>query len=288
MSSLPPDTSVFGSNNVGAGFNTGGTYFGNQWSTDGYGNAIQNGQYTGQNAYDASVDRYHQMAAGAGAQAPVTLDQGQSDQSRGLQMDALGMLRNQATGAAPSAAAIVSQRANEGAANAAARSGVAGHGMGARIASMGATMPAVAQQATTANATNAGNRSAETQAGASAYATGAGQVNAQDVGAATQNAQLDAQQRALAQQREEYFNQMAADTRTAQGQNQDTKNAQIDQMHATGAANAAADDAAEYGAAKQGASMGISALMGLSDPRSKQNIRPLSMGSLAHLRSGGR
>lgn len=271
------------------------------WSADGYGNQLSNGSYVGDNAYDTSVANDRQQANTSNAPS-VQLDQGQANQSRGLQMGALGMLRTQATGAAPSAAAILSQRANEQAGAAMARSGVAGHGMGARIAGMGAAAPQVMSQANAANAANAASRAQEVSAGQNAYATGAGQVNTQDIGAATAQANLDAAQRAQNQQREEYYDQLGYDTRRVQANNAQTYNTQeeaktlADQQYRDAKEN---QTVGQVMAAGNGLLTGGSGMMSAmqqagqpqptppdqtsSDPRTKMNI-----GSLSGLRRGGR
>ena len=219
----------------GKGFGTGtadDTGFQNQkrdpnWSPTGLGNAYVDGQYIGDNAYDQSVDQDRSDARKMRGSAPVSLDQGQANESRGLQMNALGMLRAQGAGTAPSAAAINSQRANEAAASNMAHAG--GHGIGARLGAMGVGAPGMASTALAANAANANTRAGEVSAGQQAYAQGAGTVNTQDIGAATTNAQFDAAQRALAQQHEEYYDQLAYNTRRAQAANQIAAKTQTDQ-----------------------------------------------------------
>lgn len=250
------------------------------WSPDGMGNQLSGGVYSGTNAYDDSVNYDRSQANNAPATTGVQLDQGQSNQSRGLEMGALGMLRNQATGAAPSAAAITSQRANEAAANQAARAGVAGHGMGARIAGMGAAMPAVAQQATTANAANSAARAAETSAGTQAYSSGAGTMNSQDIGTATTQAGLDATQRALNNQRQQYYDQLGSDTRQTQAQNLQTAMSQQAAAQQAQRNYQDAYDAQQWNGAKT--VVGTAASLATSDPRAKTNVRPMT-GSLASL-----
>jgi hypothetical protein len=239
-----------------------------------YNGAPQGQTYWGgdPNAADKDVARYRGLAQNPG-QAPVQLDQTQANESRGLTLGALGALRAQAEGTAPSAAAIMSQRANEDAARAAARAGL--HG----VAGYRAAQPGIASQALAANASNAAQRGAELHRSAGEYAGAAGAINAGDIGAATANARLVAQQNALDQQRRQAYEQMAWNTRNAQLQGNEQAHQQIQNSLVSGANAANQEKAADWQHGKDliGGGTGIvSSLFGFSDPRTKTCIGSLA------------
>ena len=250
------------------------TYFG------GYGDALDpNGNpINGTSAADQDVERYRKM--GAAAQPAAQLDQTQANESRGLQMGALGLLRQQSDGSAPSSAAILSQRANQ---NAIAQAGqiVAGaKSAGGGIAALRGAGNAAGNSMLAGNAANADARAGEISRGQSAYASSAGALNAGDIGAATTDAQLEAQQHALDQQRRQGFERMAWNTRNAQLLGQEQGHRQfIDQ----GAANEAASAAEKNGLWNKGKDLFSGATSILSDERTKTHI-----GSLSSLMRGRR
>ncbi len=191
------------------------------WSADGHGNAIYDNIYEGENAYDKSVDEYRRRGNplnpdGTRKVEALTLNQGQADESRGLEMSALGMLRRQGQGTAPSSAQILSDRANQGAVQNAGQQVTAARGIGNRIA---ASQNAGTQAGTAmlaGNAANANMRAGEISQGQGAYSGGAGAVNTQDIGAATTNAQLEAQQRKLEELHQQANERLGYDTRRTQ------------------------------------------------------------------------
>lgn len=188
------------------------------WSPDGYGNQAYGGEYYGKNAYDKDVDRYQALGNAAQNVAPVQINQGPANESRGLQIGALGLLRAQADGSAPSSAQILSQRANEAAAMQGASQGAGARTAGSAIAAARAGGSAAGTAALTANAANANQRAAETSRGQQQYAGATQHAEGQDIQGALSQAQLDAQQRALNEQRQQYMERQAYDTRGVQHQ----------------------------------------------------------------------
>jgi hypothetical protein len=182
------------------------------WSKDGQGNEQINGLQWGTNAYDRDVDRARAKGEAAQGRAALTVDQGQAGQSRGLQLNALEMLRRQGSGEAPSAAAAVAQRANQNAALAAGQRATGARSAGGALAALrnGAGAPLGA------NAANAGARAGENSQGQQGFAAGAGTLGGQDIGVATQDARLEAGQRAMNEQQQQFNERLAFDTRGAQ------------------------------------------------------------------------
>ncbi len=258
------------------------------WQMDGGGNAVVNGwQKAGTNAFDKDVDRDRQMGSQGQNRAAVQLDQTNANQSRGLQMGALGYLRNQANGTAASSAQILGQRANQNAVTQAGQAvtGASG-GIGAHLAAQRAASNAALGQAMGTNAQNASTRAAEISRGQSEYASGAQGVEGQDIQAATANATLEAQQRALNEKRQQEFEQRAWNVRDSQQKAADDYRRQ--QQQAENARNQQRDyESAEDDAAlRNTVSVGLAGVSGLggSDERMKKNINP--MGSLGHLARG--
>ncbi len=238
---------------------------------------------TNLNVYDKDVERYR--ARGAQTQPAIKLDQAHADQAREMQMGSLGHLERQANGSAPSSAAILSQRANEGAAQSMAAAGMRRGGPGAAIAGMNAGSQAASGQALAANAQNANMRAAEVSRGQGAFAAGAAGAQGQDIQAATANAQLTAQQRALDEQRQQANERLGWDTRHAQLGNRATYD-RLGQTAAQNQRNATnAEDQARYdegmGYVNLGTSWMQGAAGGVSDARAKRDVTP--MGSLSSL-----
>lgn len=199
-----------GTENVGA---TGDTSASPGWSSSGGGEEIKGGyKQGGTSAYDKSVDRYRQMGADRAGRGAATLDQGQAGQTRGLQLNALEMLRRQGSGEAPSAAAAVAQRANQNAALMAGQRATAARTTGGALAALRMS----GGESLGANAANAGARAGEISQGQQGYAAGAGTLGGQDIGAATANANAEATQRALNQAAEQRFERLGWDTRNTQ------------------------------------------------------------------------
>ncbi len=257
--------------------------------------------------WDDEVNRFQGMGAASHGRAAPQLDQTQANESRGMQMGALGLLQRQADGSAASSAEILSQRANQNAATQAAQSATAARGLGSRLVAQNTAGTAAAGQALAGNAANANARAAEISRGQSQYTAGAGAVRGQDIGAATQNAKLVAQQRALNEAREQGMERLAHDTRTTELEAGMEAQAQHDERVAEMNRRIAAAKASKEAAVTQAfgtvSSMGAGALgAGLSakkmtaakpqqpkptdtsDERAKTSIRP--MGSLGHLMRG--
>ncbi len=247
-------------------------------------------------AYDKDVNRLR--AEGAQTQDAVQLDQSEANQSRDMQLGSLGHLMDQANGSAASSAQILSQRANQAAAQQIGAAGLRKGGPGAAIASMNMAAPQVGAGALAANAQNANMRAGEISRGQSAYASGALGAHGQDIQAATANAQLVAQQRALDESRQQANEKLAWDTRKAQmnNANEFTGQRQTEELHRrqTSAAQAAEDEAKVYGYANMGLGAvtgGVAAVQTAApkDPKEtsgsdeRMKMRSVPMGSLSSL-----
>ncbi len=266
------------------------------------------GQYgtAGTEAWDQDVDRARRMGEEGQHRTAVQLDQTQANESRGMEMGALGMLRRQGDGSAPSAAAILSNRANEGAVQAAGQQQTAARGIGARIAATGAAGQQAGQTALAGNAANANLRAGEISHGQGSYAGATGAVQGQDIGAATTNAQLEAQQRAMNEARQQEFERRAWNTRNTESMAEDrfAKNSreagmEVERANLAAQANKSAQDqftmntinsgvqgmisgAAKADAADKAGGRDTSG----SDSRTKQDIHSMHMGSLGALYRG--
>jgi hypothetical protein len=228
------------------------------WGGDSY--YEQDGKFVdGTNGADKDVERYRNM--GATSQAGPQLDQTQANQARGLQMGSLGMLENAARGNAPSQAAIMgqsmgSQTMGAGLSAASAASG----GPGSQLAGMRAAITGTTQ----ANQQNAGQlmamRNKESATDMGAFAHGASGVRGQDISAATTNAQLEGQQRALNEQRQQSFERMAFDTRNAELNAQMQQRAQRDAEEQAQRAARDAEEAAFYNKVKAVGNIGFGSL----------------------------
>jgi hypothetical protein len=175
----------------------------------------QVGGFGGQ-TWDEATQGYRDAGAAYQQRGALTLDQSQADKARAIQMGSLGLLRRQATGEAPSASEILSQRANEQGAQNMAEAGLHARGPGAAVAANGAAMRTGSLAMLGLNAQNAAQRAQEISRGQSGYSGSAGALRGQDIAAATSNAQLEAQQRALNEAAQQNYEQMAYDTRQAQ------------------------------------------------------------------------
>ncbi len=237
------------------------------------------------NPYDTDVNRLR--ARGNETQAPVRLDEEQADYSRKLQMGSLGLLRKQADGSAPSSAEILSQRANQNAGSAAARGVASARGPGAGVAAFGGANDAAMNQAMGQNVQNAGVRAGEISRGQGAYAAGGLAAQGQDISAATTNAQLQAQQRALNETRQQANERLAWDTRHSQMTNRAEYDRQMQRAEHNQRVATNAEEKADYDEAKGYVDGTVGAVMGGigigSDERLKMNI-----GSLGHLMRGKR
>lgn len=229
---------------------------------------------------DADVDRYRSL--GAATQPAAQLDQTQANESRGLMMGGLGLLKAQGDGSAPSAAGILSQRANENAAMQGARAGAGARSIGGAIAGINNASAGASGQALATNAQNAGTRAQEISHGQGAYASGASNMEGQDIQAAAANAQYQAQQNALNQQRQQGYERLGWNTRNAALQGDAQIHQQNTAQQQADLAAKRAGHAADVERVKDiyGGTTGIVTGL-LSDERVKSGIVP--MGSLASL-----
>ncbi len=271
------------------------------WDPSGNYNKIQTGEKTTGsdeahggaarvNQYQADVARSRER--GAQTRPAIQVDETQADGARQLQMGGLGMLRQQATGEAPSSAAILSQRANQGAAQAMGSAGLTKGGPGAAIAAQSRATPAAAQGAMAMNAQNADRRAGEISRGQAAFAGGALGVQGQDIAAATTNAQLEAQQRAVDEQHQQSNERLAWDTEHTRMANRLEYRRQTQTAAHNQAQALSAEAAQDYNEAMGWVGMGAGAVSGglsgagSSDPRAKTNV--IDMGSLSSLRRNRR
>ena len=256
------------------------------YSPDGRGYKIVNGyEQAGTNAYDTDVARDRTMGAASNNRAAVTLDQGAANQSRALQMNGLGLMGQAARGQAPSRAAALGQSSTENTIRAASAGTAGARGPGASIAAMNGAQIVSANKMGANNAAIGDMRAAEMAKAQSEYAAGAQHVQGQDVSAATTNAQLEAQQRALNEARQQGFEKRGWDVRKTQSQAADEyAREQAAQANARARARQA-DQAYEDAQIDKSISTFESALMGAagSDERMKKHIRPLKMDGLSNL-----
>jgi hypothetical protein len=256
------------------------------YSPDGEGYAVVNGyKQAGTSAYDADVNRDRADGTAAQSRTAVQLNQGAANGSRGMQMDALGMMGTAAHGAAPSRAAALGQTSTDNTIRAASAGMGGARGPGASIAAMNGAQVGAANKMGANNAAITDMRAAEMAKAQGEYAMGAQGVEGQDIGAATANAKLEAQQRALNEARQQADEQRGFGVRKSQSQNADDwsrqQQAQADAIARSQQAQSAADDATQ----QHDISMVEGWLMGAagSDERMKRNIRPLTMGGLGLL-----
>ncbi len=255
------------------------------YQEDGGGEQVINGwRQAGTNAYDQDVDRYRKMGDEGQTRGPVRVNQTQSNESRGLMSGALGLLRRQGEGSAPSAAEIMSGRANQNAVAAAGQQVTSARGTGNRIAAAQTAGAQAGQQSLAANAANADMRAAEISHGQNAYAGGTTGLRAQDIGVATQDAQLDAQQRALNEARQQAMEKRAWDTRNTQQQGADRysrdQQAQDLARSQQDAAQSGADWDRGINNLKTATAIGASVP---SDPKTKEHIHSMTTGGLGGL-----
>ncbi len=169
----------------------------------------------GNESWDDAVTGYRDTGAAMQQRAAPVLDQRQADQSRGLQLNALDMLRRQGSGQAPSSADILSQRANQTAVQNAGAQVTGARTAGGGIAALRGAGNAAGNAMLAGNAQNADARAGEISRGQGAFASGAGTAQGQDIHAATTNAQLEAGQRALNEAGQQGYEAMAWNTRNA-------------------------------------------------------------------------
>lgn len=245
----------------------------------------------GTSAFDKDVERARRMGAEGQRRGAPFVDQTQAGQSRELEMNALGMLRAQGAGTAPSAAQTLSQRVNQNAVQNAGQQMTAARGIGSRIASAQGAGQQAGQAMLAGNAANAASRAGEISQGQTAYSASASGARGQDIGYATADAQFEAQQRALNEARQQRFERMGWDTRKTQQQAEDDwKRMSDDQKIAIAQQQEAArgrDDATTLGAINLATAGGSGLATGTgSDERMKAHVRPMAMGSLSSLFHG--
>ena len=237
-------------------------------------------------AYDADVARDRSMADASNARVAPQLDQTQANQSRGLQMGALGLMSAAAQGNAPSQAAALGMSANDSAARAALAGSAGARGPGAAVAAMNGVQINAANVMGQRNAAITNMRANEMAANQGQYVSGAQQLQGQDIAAATTNAQLEAQQRALNEQRQQGFERRGWNVRNMESSAEDRYKRNTDQALATNEANDLARQDKSSQQDQQRGAMYMSAVSSAagaagSDERMKRNIKPMPMGSLS-------
>ncbi len=274
-----------------------------EWGGQGNDIDYQGQEIAGTSGATRDVNRYRDIAGHPLYTSGPQIDQFDSDNSRGLQMNALGMLQSRAQGGMTPAQALAS-RQTQGA--------VAG------VQSTAASIKggAMARAAAARGAQNTGSRvfaqgqqdqaalQAREMADASGQYFGAAQgQRAQDLGVAASQAQLDAQQRAAADQREGFYEDQAQNTKNAELSHKLGRN----EADASAANAAKAQSIAESKAAADRANTAVSAGIGgfkggvqaydnatktgepdpndtTSDPQAKRAIRPVSDAEAARLK----
>lgn len=178
------------------------------YRTDENGRAIE-----GTSGADVDASRYRDL--GARREASIALDQRQANQARGQQTDALALQRDAARGGAPSRAAELGKLATTQGSQQAAAAQV-GRGLGGSLRATRAAVGGQGQAGGSAAMQAGDMRAQEMAANRQGYMGGASGMRRQDIGAATANAKLEAQQRALEEQRQQAYEKMAWDTQNAQ------------------------------------------------------------------------
>jgi len=120
-----------------------------------------------------------------------------------------------------------------------------------------------------------------------AYAGAAQAAEGQDIGAASRNAQLQAQQNALNERRQQEFEGRAHDVRNLQGNLDAKQRIRIQEQKRKDTELARQKKDTDRSDVKGVVGTGLSVVSSLasmfSDERTKKNPQPVSMGSLAHL-----
>lgn len=259
---------------------------GADWNPDGTGEAIHNGyRVAGTSAYDKDVDRYRKMGADGMNRQAAQIDPTQANQSRGLQLGALGMMNQAAQGNAPSRAVEMGHVQNDAAIRAAMMRTGGARGPGAAVAAMNQSQAGAVGQMGQTNAQLTDLRGAEMAKNQSDFANSAQAARGQDITAATTNAQLEATQRSLNENRQESLERLGFDTRRAQSQAADRYARDLANQNDTRTRNQDERDARDWAHLKDDASTAASVGMGItnSDERLKTNMRPVMMGSLSGL-----
>jgi hypothetical protein len=257
------------------------------YSVTGGGEAIVNGwRQGGTNAWDQDVDRYRRMGEEGQSRKAVQLDQGQANEARGLQMGALGMMGDAARGNAPSRAAELGNAGTDDAIRAASAGMGAARGPGQAIAATAGAQAGAQQQQTKLGAGISDMRAQEMLAAQTGYAKGAQGVQGQDIGAATQNAQLEAQNRAANESRQQGMERRGWDTRNQQQMAADRYQRNRDAQELAIRKQRAAENAADDAALTSAVSTTLGAAQMASDERAKKNIMPV--GSLSGVYGGRR
>lgn len=253
-----------------------------EFSPTGEGYDINGGyRQMGTSAYDKDVDRSRNMGAAGQGRTSVQMARDPSFMTRRMQMGALGMMRRGAEGGMPSRAVVQGRMAG----SAALRGGtVAMAGGGLR--NMNSALRGTGQAMTGVGQGVADARAGEIGRDTRGLVQGGLQMRAGDIDESTTQARLDAQQRAMNEQRQQQFERRGWDTRNQQ------QRAAVDAQKIADAGQRDWDaqedswDQAERERFNTGLATGAAAgsgglsLMFTSDSRAKKN-----MGSLSGLRS---
>lgn len=252
----------------------------------GGGEQIVNGwRVAGTNAFDKDVDRYRQMGEQGQARKAVQLDQGQANESRGMQMGALGMMGDAARGNAPSRAAELGAAGSEDSIRAAGAGMAGARGPGAAITAATGAQAGAQSSMTKLGAGISDMRAQEMAKAQQGYAKTAQAVEGQDIGAATTDAQLEAQQRAMNEARQQGMEHRGWDVRNQQQMAEDRYQRNKDAQELAIQRQLAAEKAADDAALNQTISTTAGALTLASDERTKRGAMPI--GSLASVGRGG-
>lgn len=232
-------------------------------------------------SWDNDVNRARQAGAASNNRLAPQLDQTDAGESRTMQLGALGLLRAQAEGTAPSSSAIMAQRANQNAITAAGHQVTGARTAGGAIAAQRMAGNMAGNSMLASNAANANARLGELSQGAHGYAAGAGQIQNQDVAASQADAELEAQQRQLNEARQQGFERRGWNTRSTEQQTHDRwqalREGDLNRMANERLAKNAAEDEKNSEYVRTGSSIVTGGLQGgiNSDERMKTHIGSL-------------
>ncbi len=235
----------------------------------------------GTSGADVDVARYRSMGEAAGQMQGPQINQARTGESRGLQMGSLASLEDVAAGRSSEALRMGQAQARDAAlGQQSMAASVRGGAMARAGAARAANLNSARTQAQIMNSARAG-QAAEMADARGRLFQGATQQRAQDLALATDQAKLQAQQRALNEQQQQGLERMGWDVRSAdQGAGLETQQ-QMDAQKAANRKYRLAERQQEEQAYITAGSTVLGAMGGMSDERAKTQIMPV--GSLARL-----
>jgi len=185
---------------------------GDQWADDGHGGHVRIG---GTSAFDQDIARDKAMGDNVNP-AAARIDRTSTDQSHNMAMGALGLMSARANGADTPAQAL-SRQQTQGAVSAlnSSAASIKGGAMAREAAARGAVAGGARVAAQGAQDTQALAAREQADAAGQLY-TGAAAQRGNDIGLASSQAQLQAQQNALNESHDAFYNQQQFNTQKAQ------------------------------------------------------------------------